>query len=178
MTKQQIIILCFFFVLMVVLVVTGVVFGPTAIEYFFDEEPEKQVYFDQEMPDNEIEKDSIPGYKLEVPDIVEVPPTEPVASAPTSPDSKTRLSVYAVEVSQSGFSPSRISISHNDSIEIIIYALDNDYDVAIPFLGLYSRIGQGEEKSINFRATVEGTFTFECRDFCPATGGEGEIIVR
>ncbi|MBI5732557.1 cupredoxin domain-containing protein [Candidatus Jorgensenbacteria bacterium] len=101
--------------------------------------------------------------------------TEPKHEAPANPNpvSTAKARYFDLKATASGFSPSTITVNKGDTVYIDFSAVDGSYDFDIPYLGAYfSVVKQGSNRRLPFDVSVSGTFTFECRDYCP----KGEII--
>lgn len=118
-------------------------------------------------------------FTSEVPeDAVPTPPkTETPAS--TNPDLGTKILGFDLRASRGGFSPSSIVVNHGDTLVIDFTAVDDDYDLDIPYLGVYfPAVSEGSTKKLPLDTSLPGTFTFQCRNSCPLTGViRGELIV-
>ena len=104
--------------------------------------------------------------------------TQTVSEAPAAPSATERLRVFQMSASEGGYLPSTITVNKGDIVNIKLTALAGDYDFSMPYTGMYQSVKQGETKQIGFGAVTAGTFTFECRSFCPAGGKiTGSVIV-
>ncbi len=109
-------------------------------------------------------------YESDVPRDVEVRDKDAKSVVPASPDSAldTKARRFDMRVTQDGFEPNEIVVNQWDRVEIDFTAVDGKYDFSIPYLGSYFfPIEQGEKKLFIFTVSASGTFTFECRDYCP-----------
>ena len=114
-------------------------------------------------------------YSTSVP--TDVKPTTPTESAPVG-DGKSELNFFNLVASKNGFSPSIITVKKGDLAQLKFLAQDGDYDFFIPATALHDSAKKGETKQILIQLTDSGTFVFECRDSCPASGKiSGQLIV-
>lgn len=116
------------------------------------------------------------GYSAEIPK--EAKSTTPTESAPVGPAGDSQLNFFNLVASKQGFSPSSITVKKGDLAQFRFSAKDGDYDFFVPAIALYYSVKQGETKQILMQLTDAGTFSFECRDFCPDSGKiSGQLIV-
>lgn len=81
--------------------------------------------------------------------------------------------VFAIDVSQSGFSVERIVVVRGDRVQFNLTTSEGKYDLAIaPPIGGYVVAEEGKTASLGFDAQTVGTYEFACRLFCP----DGAII--
>jgi len=120
-----------------------------------------------------------PTYTPEVPK--NAVQTLPKAEAPASsnPELDTKLKFFDLKASNSGFNPNAITVKKGDSLQVDFTAVDGDYDLNFPYLGAYfSVVRRGVTKRLPLDTSLTGTFTFECRDFCPPGKKiQGQLIV-
>ncbi len=120
------------------------------------------------------------GYSPEVPKEV-VTTTAPKAEAPASsnPALNTKMRFYDMKATNKGFVPSNIAVNKGDTVEIDFTAVDGNYDLDFPYLGAYfSTVKKGEMKKFPFDTNLSGTFIFECKNSCPASGKiQGTLVV-
>ena len=114
-------------------------------------------------------------YKLDVPD-VEL--TEPVIEAPAAPGVEASFRKFNMTISRSGYDPSQIVVNQGDTVSISLTASGGEYDITLPDLGLYQSVAEGQKKTLEFQTGTVGTFTYECRDMCPGSTIQGQIIVK
>jgi len=77
---------------------------------------------------------------------------------------------FDVVLTQSGVSPSSITVGKGDRVQFNIKAADAQYDfvVEIPKYEFYvTAIEQGTTRAVGFEVPVAGAFTFGCRQRCP-----------
>lgn len=104
--------------------------------------------------------------------------TEAVSEAPAAPGVAERLKTINLAVTERGYDPATLTVQMGDITQVKLSASDGDYDLFIPYAGLYQSVRRGETKNITFQATTVGTFQFFCRDHCPAGGRiKGLLIV-
>lgn len=121
----------------------------------------------------------IPGFSPTVPE--NATPSVPKLSAPASENAalKTQLLFFDLKATKNGFDPASFTVHKGDSLKLSFTAVDGDYDLDFPYLGAYfSVVKKGETKELPFDTSTPGTFAFECRDHCPASGKiQGKLIV-
>lgn len=115
----------------------------------------------------------------EVPENAAPTPPKTETPASTNPDLGTKILGFDLRASRGGFSPSSITVNRGDTLIIDFTAMDGDYDLDIPYLGVYfPAVSEGSTKKLPLDTSLPGTFTFQCRDSCPFTGAiRGELIV-
>lgn len=121
--------------------------------------------------------DTYQGYKVSDIYSADVPsnakPTEAasVVAATPNPSLPIKNRTYNMSASASGFNPSSITVNAFDTITLEFTAVDGAYDFSIPYLGAYFYpIQKGQTKELILTAAGTGTFTFECKDYCPSSG--------
>ncbi|MFH0712862.1 MAG: cupredoxin domain-containing protein [Candidatus Jorgensenbacteria bacterium] len=169
MSGRQVIIL----VAVVVIVVAAVVVGVFVRE---DEGPA--------VPGEE-ENGSVSGISggEEAPDFTSETPvnaelTEAAVEAPAAPGAQEKFGAFNMTVGVAGFNPDSITVGKGDVVQIRLTAQGGNYDFSMPYNGLYVAVKSGEMKQITFGINTEGTYSFMCRDFCPAGKTiSGQLIV-
>jgi heme/copper-type cytochrome/quinol oxidase subunit 2 len=172
MNRKQLIIL----VVVGVVVVIGILFGVFGRKQggFFvpvDEKEKKEGEVTMPVGDTEVSV-----FTTEVPGNAEL--TVPQEKAPAAPGAEEKLGIFNMTVSSSGFSPNSITVNKGDVVQIRLTAQGGDYDLSMPYKGLYVMVPENETKQITFGINTTGTYNFMCRDYCP--GGRtinGELIV-
>ncbi len=99
--------------------------------------------------------------------------TQAISVVPASPDSSllTKNRTYKISASASGFDPSSFTVNAFDTVTLDFTAVDGNYDLSIPYLGIYFYpVQKGQMKELILTPTDSGVFTFECRDYCPKSG--------
>lgn len=120
------------------------------------------------------------GYSPEVPnDVVTTTISKAEAPASSNPALNTKMRFYDMKAMSQGFTPSNIAVKKGDTVQIDFTAVDGDYDLNFPYLGAYfSTVKKGETKKLPFDTSLSGTFIFECKSSCPASGRiQGTLIV-
>lgn len=171
MTKRQIIILSALGIFVVLVVLFGI-FGKN-LRPFFGE---------GNISEEEVEKmldESGKSYIPEVPRGAEVSEAKLEAPASTNKDSDAKSLFFDIKATRDGFNPSSITVNKGDNVQIDFMAVDSDYDLDIPYLGVYfAVVKKGMTKRLPFDTNLPGTFLFTCRDYCPSSGTiKGELIV-
>lgn len=102
----------------------------------------------------------------------------PQVVAPASSHSSASFRSFSIEADGDQFTPSTIIVNVNDVVNIVITAVDKNYDFTQPDYGLKQSILKGQTKTIQFGATAAGKFTFYCAS-CggPSAGPIGYIVV-
>lgn len=114
-------------------------------------------------------------FTREVPENVEL--TKPLQASPVREGSSEKLGIFNLEMTKAGFAPDAIAATQGDIVQILLRAVDADYDFAIPYIGIYKFVEKGGEGMVSFEATDVGTMVFQCKDRCPASGGKGKLII-
>jgi len=120
------------------------------------------------------------GYSPEVPkDVVTTTVSKAEAPASSNPALNTKMRFYDMRATSKGFTPSNIAVNKGDTVQIDFTAADGDYDLNFPYLGAYfSTVKKGETKKLPFDTSLPGTFIFECKNSCPASGRiQGTLVV-
>lgn len=104
--------------------------------------------------------------------------SDAVNEAPAAPGTEELFKTFNITAAARGYDPSTLTIRMGDITQIRFSATDGDYDLFVPYAGLYQSVRRGETRQITFQATTAGTFQFFCRDHCPSGGRiEGAIVV-
>ncbi|MDP3975044.1 MAG: cupredoxin domain-containing protein [Candidatus Jorgensenbacteria bacterium] len=122
------------------------------------------------------------GVQVFTPEVpVGATPTVPKNEAPASANVEldTKIKFFDMRAARGGFVPSSITVNKGDSLSVDFTATDGDYDLDIPYLGAYfSVVREGTTRKLPFDTSLPGTFTFQCRDYCPSGGViRGSLIV-
>jgi len=119
-------------------------------------------------------------YTPEIPrDAVLTTPVEEVPVIdPGTGEQKGRVGVFAITATRSGYNPETITVKLGDVVNLELTAQGGAYDIHSPYLGFYLSAQDGETKQLSFKASLTGTFSFECRDYCPVGGKiSGRLII-
>lgn len=106
-----------------------------------------------------------------------VAPPQVVSPAKAGSDSEYRS--FSITADDNQFTPSTIVVNQGDVVNLIITAVDKNYDFTQPDYGFKQvAILKGQSKTIQFGATATGQFTFYCSS-CggPTQGPTGYIII-
>ncbi|MEK7626669.1 MAG: cupredoxin domain-containing protein [Patescibacteria group bacterium] len=118
--------------------------------------------------------DERPGFTSEIPKNVE--PTKPSLDIPITSQSAggnvSNYKVFSVNATASGYVPSEIVAKKGDVVEINLSASGGSYDLFSQSAGFYVSAASGKTGKITFTPSDSGTYSFSCRDMCPA----GKII--
>jgi len=119
-------------------------------------------------------------FSFDVPDnaVLTTPVEEiPVIDAGTG-EQKGRVGVFAITATKNGYEPETVTVKLGDVVNLELTSRGGRYDMFSPYLGFHLTAGDGETKQLSFKAGLSGTFSFECRDSCPANGKiTGQLIV-
>lgn len=107
----------------------------------------------------------------EVPDVGAVVKDKEVA-VPTvvtsaAPGVSAKLRAFTILADKGKFEPSKIVANKGDTINIVIEAVDGDYDFVLPDFGMMQVMAKGQKKVVEFQATSEGQFVY----YCESCGG-------
>jgi hypothetical protein len=102
----------------------------------------------------------------------------PQAVSPANSHTTSQYRSFTIQAKNNEFTPSTIIVNQGDIVNIIVDAVDKDYDFTQPDYGFHQTIPEGTTKAIQFGATASGKFTFYCSS-CggPAAGPMGYIEV-
>jgi hypothetical protein len=170
MSKKQIITLIITFVLVVAIIVFGLT----------NREPKKEKSVPVSSPTGESNvPPPVVGYTPEIPDNAVLTPPKNEAPASANPQLDTKIRFFDLKATKKGFEPTSFTVNKGDGVRFNFTAVDGDYDLNFPYLGAYfSVVKKGETRSLPIDTSLAGTFAFECRDFCPASGKiQGQLIV-
>ncbi len=67
---------------------------------------------------------------------------------------------------KNSFDPSSLSVRESDVVDIHLSAIDRDYEIYLPDLGVYKLAPKGEKSEIQFQAYPAGNYVFACRNNC------------
>lgn len=114
-----------------------------------------------------------PGYSPVIPKNTVV--TTSTVAVPAAPGVSAQLRVYdndsGLTMSKSGFNKPYIKVNKGDTTNIWVTAVDADYDIRIPALGMgYDLIKKGEKKLLGVTPSTSGSYTIECDKLCPSSG--------
>ncbi len=109
-----------------------------------------------------------PGYTPEVPKNAELTPPKLEAPASPNPEDPSKMVFYDLKATKNGFEPSTITVREGDSLRFDFTAVDGDYDLEIPYLGVYFFVvPKGVTRTLSTGTGPAGTYEFSCRDYCP-----------
>lgn len=174
MTKKQIIIIAALVIFVFVVVIAGFL-----TKRFVPNQPNssmpsvvQKIFKSNATGTNQIYSSQIPaGATL----------SNPVNAAPASsnPDLTSQIKTFNLQATASGFDPSSITVNQGDSLKINFTSVGADYDLNIPYLGVYFPVvKRGQTRILPFDTSAPGTFVFECRDYCPSSGKiQGALII-
>lgn len=161
--KLILIVLAVFLILEVVLFMTGILeFNGDMIRSDQDPDGQEEVSTTTE--------EGIPEMTTEIDEDATSTEADEVVEVEGDSESDEQLGMYTVTVSSEGYSPDSLVIEEGTIVSVTFKAQDGTYDFHIPATGNYLQAEAGEEDESSFRINETGTYRFECRDFCPASG--------
>lgn len=173
MTKQQIATIVGSALVVVVIITVGVLTKKNGVinSEIFGTKQDVSGSSSTSLPINQGPKTFSP----EVPKSAEL--SIPKVQAPAAQGSDKVIGTYEIRVNAGGFDPLSLTMKQGNFAQIKFTAIDGEYDIEIPYTGMYQSAKRGETKPIAFQATTAGTFVFQCRDYCPEKNKKGELIV-
>ena len=78
---------------------------------------------------------------------------------------------FVITASKFKFEPSTIEVNKGDRVRLTLKNADGAHGIGISEFGVDLKAGEGEEKTVEFTADKEGTFSFNCNTYC----GSGHI---
>lgn len=102
----------------------------------------------------------------------------PTVSTSAAPGAQAKFRAFSIKAERGRFDPSRIIVNKGDTVNIVVEAIDRDYDFTLPDFGLKQVIARGERKVVEFQAVNEGEFVYYC-DVCGGldSSSKGTITV-
>lgn len=64
------------------------------------------------------------------------------------------------------FDPNSLVVNEGDVIDIQLSAIDRDYEIYLPGLGIYKLVPKGQKSEVQFQAYPAGEHLFACKDDC------------
>ncbi|MDP1706376.1 MAG: cupredoxin domain-containing protein [bacterium] len=64
------------------------------------------------------------------------------------------------------FDPNSLVVNEGDIIDIQLSAIDRDYEIYLPGLGIYKLVPKGQRSEVQFQAYPAGEHLFACKDNC------------
>lgn len=102
----------------------------------------------------------------------------PLASFKTLPGAESKVRTFEITAQKNAFSSQKIIVGEGDIVKIRFTALDNQYDLFFPALGVKTQAKKGETKFIEFQAVSSGSFEFLCETCGPKTKGTLLVAAR
>lgn len=87
----------------------------------------------------------------------------PEVSAPAAPGVSSKLRIFNLVGENNQISPYVIAVRDGDSVRINLQAIDQDYDLTIPDLGMQIVVSQGSDRNLGFQANGVGSLDFYCQ---------------
>lgn len=84
----------------------------------------------------------------------------------SSPIGEVSYRTFEVRGENNRFSPSRLIVNEGDSLVLNLFAVDSDYNLFIPDLGVFISASEGGNRRHIFQAPSVGDYEFYCRDIC------------
>src|SRR3989338_4177040 len=78
---------------------------------------------------------------------------------------------FVITARKYSFEPSTIEVNKGDRVRLTLKNADGAHGIGISEFGVDLKAGEGEEKTVEFTADKEGTFSFNCNTYC----GSGHI---
>lgn len=101
----------------------------------------------------------------------------PRSAQESFPGSKNKMRSFEILAEKTSFSINKIIVNQNDIVRIQFTALDKNYDLTLPALGISQKVQKGERKTVEFQAIADGTFDFSCRSCGGNNAMKGILIV-
>ena len=172
MNRKQIIIIVVLAVFVVIVIITGLKRQP--VEPSAPLGSEKEVVLPEEL----LLPDSTSTYTSAVPEDIELSETKLEVPIESDPEAKQKLGVYPIVATRSGYEPSEIVVNQGDIVLLELTSQGGIYNLFSPAFGFYLSATDGKTEQISFKASVSGTFLFNCRDHCPSGKViKGQLIV-
>ncbi|MFH0712383.1 MAG: cupredoxin domain-containing protein [Candidatus Jorgensenbacteria bacterium] len=184
MNKKNIFILVGVVVLIVVLVILGTRLGGEKA----GEEGEGVSGEDAFRPDNpealstveggtrEVVQEKIATPELGATDVPEGVAVPTNVSQLSGPGGEAGLRDFEIRAENGKFSPNTIVVNDGDIINVIVTAVDGDYNFFFPDFGVYQFVKAGTTAKRQFQATPFGQYEFYCKD-C-GNDARGTLIVN
>lgn len=76
--------------------------------------------------------------------------------------------LWMIEMKAEGnsFDPNSLIVNEGDVIDIKLSAIDRDYEIYLPGLGIYKLVPKGQKSEVQFQAYPAGEHLFACKDDC------------
>jgi len=102
----------------------------------------------------------------------------PQVVTPANSHTASQLRSFTITANHNAFTPSTIIVNQGDIVNIVVSAVDKNYDFTQPDYGFKQAIPKGQSKQIQFGATASGKFSFYCAS-CggPSAGPIGYIEI-
>ena len=75
------------------------------------------------------------------------------------------------------FEPSTLIVNEGDVVDIRLAAMDRDYEIYLPGLGIYKLVAKGKKSEIQFQAYSAGEHIFGCKAEC-ANPPRGSLVIN
>ena len=84
---------------------------------------------------------------------------------------------FEIRAEGNKYVPSKIVVREGDIVDIKFTAADREYNFFLSDFGIYATVAQGQTKTIQFQASVYGTYAFSCKDVCDGFKMMGTLVV-
>jgi len=64
------------------------------------------------------------------------------------------------------FQPPDLIVNEGDVVDIRLSAMDRDYEIYLPELGIYKLVAKGKKSEVQFQAFPAGKHVFRCKAIC------------
>lgn len=87
------------------------------------------------------------------------------------------LWVVEMRADNNSFEPPALVVNEGDVVDLSLMAIDRDYELYFPHLGIYKLVPKGEKSKIQFQAYPAGEHSFGCKSEC-ANPPHGILVVN
>lgn len=137
-------------------------------------QPEPQISLENQK--YSLNSEDLKNYKVpEEGELINNEVAVPVEVSNSAPNAESNYREYEIKGENKELFPKEIRIYQNDIVSIRLYAVDNDYDFAIPVYGISTKVDKNGDKRIEFQANTVGKFPFFC-SIC-SKENQGYLIV-
>lgn len=108
------------------------------------------------------------------------PATKPAigdVSVKSFPVNSHLLWVVEMRAENNVFEPPSLIVREGDVVDINLSAMDRDYEVYLPGLGVYKLVAKGQKSKIQFQAYPAGEHAFACKADC-ANPPHGLLVIN
>lgn len=87
-------------------------------------------------------------------------------SVKSFPVNSHMLWVIEMKGENNAFEPPSLIVKEGDVVDIRLSAMDRDYEIYLPQLGIYKLVAKGSKSEIQFQAYPAGEHVFSCKANC------------